>query len=491
MIQSYLRWGRFAALYGLLSLPLSTYAQTDVTQPGDPTIASSDDSPGSEGVANAIDNQPTKYLNFDSGTNNDNIPSGLVVSPSVGRTLVTGITIQSANDAPDRDIKHFTLEGSNDEAPGWDSGAWQMIYENAEVPNWTETFPDDHRFQTQSFSFDNDKPFLHYRWTVVATQEDSGCCMQLAELELLGTVTASDILQPGDPAIASSDDSPGSEGVANAFDNQPTKYLNFDSGTNNDDIPSGFVVTPSVGLTRISGVTLQSANDAPDRDILSFTIEGSNDAAPGWDSGNWEEIYKNENVPSWTVTFPDDHRFKTQGFTFANSKPFKHYRWTVLETQEDSGCCMQIAEVELLGEVLPGDVTQPTDAIIASSDDSPGSEGVANAIDNQPTKYLNFDRGTNNDNIDAGLVVTPGVGATVLFGMTIQSANDAPDRDIKWILLEGSNDEAPAWDSGTWETIYENDDIPAWTVLFPDDHRFQTQTFVLITRFRTDTIVGQ
>ena len=45
---------------------------------------------------------------------------------------------------------------------------------------------------------------------------------------------------------------------------------------------------------------------------------------------------------------------------------------------------MQIAEVELLGEVLPGDVTQPGDALIASSDNSPGSEGVANAIDGQP-----------------------------------------------------------------------------------------------------------
>ena len=38
---------------------------------------------------------------------------------------------------------------------------------------------------------------------------------------------------------------------------------------------------------------------------------------------------------------------------------------------------LQIAEVELLGKVVPADVTQPGDALIASSPNNPGSEGVA------------------------------------------------------------------------------------------------------------------
>ena len=150
------------ALCGLCSLQAHALAQSDVTQPGDPVIASSDNSPGSEGVANAIDGQPTKYLNFDT-TGADPMPSGMVVSPSVGMTLVTGISLQSANDAVERDPKWIRLEGSNDESPTWDAGAWQVIYENMEVPSWVDTFPDGDRFQTQSFSFANDKPFLHYR----------------------------------------------------------------------------------------------------------------------------------------------------------------------------------------------------------------------------------------------------------------------------------------------------------------------------------------
>src|SRR5439155_19761859 len=125
------------------------------------------------------------------------------------------------------------------------------------------------RFQTQTFSFQNFKPYRHYRWTVLATQSDltgnhNTCCMQVAEVELLGTGAPKDVTQPGDAIIASSSNSPGSEGVANAIDNTQAKYLNRDSA--NDAKPSGFVVTPSIGATAVIGLSMESANDAPDRD---------------------------------------------------------------------------------------------------------------------------------------------------------------------------------------------------------------------------------
>ena len=244
-----------------------TYAQS-VAQPGDPVIASSANSPGSEGVANAIDGKPTRYLNFDGANGN---PSGFIVSPALGKTLVTGLSMQTANDAPDRDVKVVTLEGSNDaEATAWDAGNWELIVQLDDIPAIAD------RFTTQTFSFENKKGFLHYRWTVVDTQGPSTCCMQIAEVGFLGGVYSgpSDVTQPGDAVIASSANSPGSEGVANALDGQPTKYLNFD-GSNSE--PSGFVVTPSLGMTYVTGMALQSANDAPDRDPKSITLEGTNE----------------------------------------------------------------------------------------------------------------------------------------------------------------------------------------------------------------------
>jgi hypothetical protein len=80
----------------------------------------------------------------------------------------------------------------------------------------------------------------------------------------------------------------------------------------------------------------------------------------------------------------------------------------------------------------PRDVTSPGDAVYASSANSPGSEGVENAIDGQPTKYLNFD---GNNSQPSGFVVTPGIGSTTITGISMQTANDAPDRDVKLCLI--------------------------------------------------------
>src|SRR5437867_3669371 len=146
----------------------------------------------------------------------------------------------------------------------------------------------------------------------------------------------SDITQPGDPIVATSNNSPGSEGVANAIDNQPTKYLNFDK------VNTGFTVTPSVGGTLVSGITLTSANDAPDRDPGSYTLEGSLDgvsffpiasgSVPSFGPGGTSRFYKNY-------------------IFFSNSRAYRAYRLIFPTTAGNSSCCMQVAEVELLGVV--------------------------------------------------------------------------------------------------------------------------------------------
>ena len=427
------------------------WAQSDVTQPGDAIIASSSNSPGSEGVANAIDNQQTKYLNFDT-RNPNNPPSGFVVTPSVGVTRVTGMRVQTANDGPERDPRTVTLEGSNDDTvTTFAGGTWELIstIEIPSVPN---------RFLTRTFSFENFDAYKHYRWTAVTVATNNGCCMQVAEVELLGSVLPPDVTQPGDPIIPSSSNSPGSEGVANAIDNQQTKYLNFDTRNPNNP-PSGFVVSPSIGRTLVTGMTIQSANDGPERDPKRVLLEGSNDATiSAYNSGTWVPIVTND-VPLFTG------RFQTQTILFDNVQPYRHYRWVALTVATNNGCCMQVAEVELLGTGAPVDVTQPGDTILPSSSNSPGSEGVANAIDNQQTKYLNFDT-RNPNNPPSGFVVTPSIGASTVIGMSVQSANDGPERDPKQVRLEGSNDDTiTAYNSGTWELI-ANLDFPLFTARF-------------------------
>jgi hypothetical protein len=377
---------------------LGFLAPSDVTQPGDPIVATSNNSPGSEGVANAINNTDSKYLNF------DRVDTGFTVSPSVGPTLVTGLSLKSANDAPDRDPATYRLEGSLD-------GVSFFEISSGNVP----AFPT--RFFKNYIFFPNSRAFLAYRLIFPITTGPSTCCMQIAEVELLGSAAdlAQDVTQPGDLIVPTSNNSPGSEGVANAINNTDSKYLNFDR------VNTGFTVSPSAGLTIVSGLTLKSANDAPDRDPANYTLEGS------YDNVNFTAI-SSGSVPA----FPT--RFHKNTILFNNKVPYVHYRLIFPLTTGPSSCCMQIAEVELLGTLAPTDVTVPGDPIVATSNNSPGSEGVANAINNTDSKYLNFDR------VNTGFTVTPGVGDTIVTGLTLKSANDAPDRDPANYTLEGSND---------------------------------------------------
>ncbi|MCA9168826.1 MAG: hypothetical protein KDB23_14225, partial [Planctomycetales bacterium] len=87
-----------------------------------------------------------------------------------------------------------------------------------------------------------------------------------------------DVTRPGDSVIivngVNDGDSdagppPANEGVSNAIDDTTNKYLNFlDNG-------SGFIVTPSIGPTVLSGIRIYSANDATDRDPASYLLQGS------------------------------------------------------------------------------------------------------------------------------------------------------------------------------------------------------------------------
>src|SRR5438552_16199869 len=98
-----------------------------------------------------------------------------------------------------------------------------------------------------------------------------GCLALLLASAVAVRAQLSDVTQPGDPIVPSSNNSPGSEGVANAIDNTANKYLNFDI------VNTGFTVTPSVGLSVVQCLTLTSANDAADRDPTSYTLSGSLD----------------------------------------------------------------------------------------------------------------------------------------------------------------------------------------------------------------------
>lgn len=144
-------------------------ALEDVTRPGDELVATSLNSPANEGVGNAIDNTSvTKYLNF------DKLNAGFTVTPRVGASVVSGLRLTSANDAPDRDPTTYLLLGSND------GSAFTQIARGA-VPTFTA------RFMPVTVSFPNTNSYRHYR-LLFPTVQNAGAAvaMQISEVEFLG-----------------------------------------------------------------------------------------------------------------------------------------------------------------------------------------------------------------------------------------------------------------------------------------------------------------
>ena len=154
------------------------------------------------------------------------------------------------------------------------------------------------------------------------------------------------ILSVNDTIVASSANSPAAEGVKNVLDGKSsTKYLNFDK------FNTGFTVTPAAGSSIISGITLTSANDSPERDPASYLIEGSND-------GVFFQTVASGNVAAFSA------RFTTQTFSFANSAVYKTYRVTFPTIAKSTANSMQVADVGLLGTAFGGASTvTPTIAV--------------------------------------------------------------------------------------------------------------------------------
>jgi hypothetical protein len=110
------------------------------------------------------------------------------VTPAIGATLVTGIRIYTANDAPERDPAGFKLEGSND-----GGASYSLITSNAlTLPpdrNAAGSALDPLNQPNQEVRFNNVKLYTTYRFSVYHVKNDSAAnSMQIADAELLGAV---------------------------------------------------------------------------------------------------------------------------------------------------------------------------------------------------------------------------------------------------------------------------------------------------------------
>ncbi|HUU15712.1 MAG TPA: LamG domain-containing protein [Sedimentisphaerales bacterium] len=167
--------------------PMDDFLGPDVTAPGDVVqgvpndgLMNGDDFgwPGAETPDLAIDDDiGTKFLHF----KGDIEPTGIQVEPASGASIVTGLTLTTANDSPARDPATFELSGSNDSIDGpytlIASGDVVDFTQEAEWPRFT--------MNATPISFDNDVAYKYYQLMFPIVRDAAGDnSMQIAEVEL-------------------------------------------------------------------------------------------------------------------------------------------------------------------------------------------------------------------------------------------------------------------------------------------------------------------
>lgn len=334
--------------------------------PGDSILAIDLDggsqSPGNEQVTNAIDRTLAKYLNF--GETN----SGLIVTPSVGATLVTGFQITTANDAEERDPSSWALYGTNDTVISGN-------HSNGSLENWTLiqtgaiVLPSARNSLGPAVSVNNSTAYTSYRVIFTGVKNAAAAnSMQIAEIQLFGDkVAGTPLLSPADNirAIDLDGDSsyPGDEAPRNAVDGTLAKYLNFGK------VNSGFIVTPAAGPSTVTSFQITTANDAAARDPSGWALYGTNEAIISADNSTgaaetWTLI------DAGTLSLPAARSTLASRVTVSNSTAWTSYRVVFTGVKnEGSANSMQIGEIQFFGD----NNVQPSPPSLRLEDGSTGA----------------------------------------------------------------------------------------------------------------------
>jgi hypothetical protein len=159
-----------------------SYISPDVTGAGDTVqgVPNDADWPAAETPNLAIDdNVNTKFLHFKGETQ----PTGIRVTPLAGATVVTGLTLTTANDAPERDPVKFELSGSN----GTIDGPYTLIASGDVVDFAGATAWPRFTKNATPIEFANTVAYKHYQILFPAVRTPASAnSMQIAEIELLG-----------------------------------------------------------------------------------------------------------------------------------------------------------------------------------------------------------------------------------------------------------------------------------------------------------------
>ena len=138
------------------------------------------------------------------------------------------------------------------------------------------------------------------------------------------------------------------ESPANALDGDPdTKYFcHVQNGTKAPGVDTGLLITPKIGSSIVTGLQFYTANDTPDRDPITVTLEGSND--PQATSEKFKDFKLIYEGPAGLDSDPERGNDGEQ-IVFPNTTAYKTYRLLITKTRGTTDAT-QYGEVILFGK---------------------------------------------------------------------------------------------------------------------------------------------
>ncbi len=171
------------------------------------------------------------------------------------------------------------------------------------------------------------------------------------------TQAARDVTSATDVVVGVPDDGdwPGGEMPNLAIDNNSnTKFLHYKGATQ----ATGIRVTLRIGPVVVTGLTFTTANDYAVRDPIKYELSGSNTGIDGpytlIASGDIQDFNGTTEWARYTKN--------TTPIEFPNTIAYAHYQLLFPAVRDPSSAnSMQIAEVELLGDILKAHAPSPAD----------------------------------------------------------------------------------------------------------------------------------
>ncbi len=284
----------------------------DITNDGGNISDQHNDSPSFEDITKLIDNDPnSKFLTFNT--------SAWVQYKATKNYTLSSYTITSGNDAPDRDPKSWTLQGSTN------GSSWQNIDQRS-----NQDFPN--RNQKRTFQVTTTSSYNYYR---LSMRNNSGTILQLSELELFGKESSTD---------------GGSCAWGNDFLTPRVEFRDFDGSTIGSQIFKQVIPNAENYMKQrcldVAKILYRNSADAPKFRLLKFNLKNEDFVAHKFgegdqmtievstqhlakiyrDSGNDSQVIKDEidGILFHEVTHGYNYS-PTTGGTYDGSSPFWAY----------------------------------------------------------------------------------------------------------------------------------------------------------------------